>query len=42
MVYGLSDDGLLKWKSEQSSINAIPRLKTRALFIQSKEDPFSV
>lgn len=35
VIYGLSDDKLLEWKTEQSCINSIPKLKTRTLFIQS-------
>lgn len=42
LLYGLSDEKLLEWKKEQSCINAIPRLKTRTLFLQSHEDPFSL
>ena len=41
LLYGLTDEKLLEWKKEHSCINAIPRLKTRALFLQSQEDPFS-
>jgi pimeloyl-ACP methyl ester carboxylesterase len=41
LIYGLSDEKLIEWKKQQSCINAIPRLQTRTLFLQSHEDPFS-
>ena len=42
LLYGLTDDKLAEWKKDNSCINAIPRLKTRTLFLQSNEDPFSL
>jgi hypothetical protein len=41
LLYGLTDDKLLEWKKDNSCLNALPRLKTRTLFLQSNEDPFS-